>query len=60
MAAIPRYRPQAGPAVLSAGFRPFFLVSALWAFLVIPIWIAFFCRAWSSADSASAGCLACT
>ncbi|MBG0800384.1 NnrS family protein [Methylocystis sp. FS] len=42
MAAIPRYRPQAGPAVLSAGFRPFFLVSALWAFLVIPIWIAFF------------------
>jgi uncharacterized protein involved in response to NO len=42
MAAIPRYRPRTGPVVLSAGFRPFFLLSALWASLAIPIWLAFF------------------
>jgi len=42
MAAIPRYRPQTGPVVLSAGFRPFFLAASLWASLVIPIWLAFF------------------
>jgi uncharacterized protein involved in response to NO len=30
----------AGPAVLSAGFRPFFLLSALWACLAIPLWLA--------------------
>jgi uncharacterized protein involved in response to NO len=41
MAAIPRYRPQAGPAILSAGFRPFFLLAALWACLAIPASIAF-------------------
>ena len=29
MAAIPRYRPQAGPVILFAGFRPFFLAAAL-------------------------------
>jgi uncharacterized protein involved in response to NO len=40
--AIPRYRPQAGPAVLSAGFRLFFLLAAAWAALAIPLWIAFF------------------
>jgi uncharacterized protein involved in response to NO len=42
MVAIPRYRLHTGPAVLSAGFRPFFLLSALWASLAIPIWLAFF------------------
>ena len=42
MAAIPRYRPQTGPVVLSAGFRPFFLAASLWAFVAIPIWLAFF------------------
>ncbi len=42
MAAIPRYRLQSGPAVLSAGFRPFFLLAALWACIVIPASIAFF------------------
>jgi uncharacterized protein involved in response to NO len=41
MAPIPRYRPQAGPAVLSAGFRPFFLLAALWAFCVVPLFVAF-------------------
>jgi uncharacterized protein involved in response to NO len=42
MAAIPRYRPQTGPVVLSAGFRPFFLAASLWASLAIPIWLTFF------------------
>jgi uncharacterized protein involved in response to NO len=40
MTAIPRYRPYVGPAVLSAGFRPFFLVAAIWAALVVPLWLA--------------------
>jgi uncharacterized protein involved in response to NO len=40
--AIPRYRPQAGPTILAAGFRPFFLVAALWAALAIPLWLALF------------------
>lgn len=42
MVAIPRYRPQAGPAILSAGFRPFFLAAALWAAIGIPLWLAAF------------------
>jgi len=42
MTAIPRYRPHRGPAVLSAGFRPFFLGSALWSALAIPIWLVSF------------------
>lgn len=42
MTAIPRYRLQAGPVVLSAGFRPFFLLAASWAAIAIPLWLAFF------------------
>ena len=42
MAAIPRYRRQSGPALLSAGFRPFFLFGALWAAIAIPIWLMAF------------------
>jgi uncharacterized protein involved in response to NO len=42
MAAIPRYHSQSGPALLSGGFRPFFLLAASWAALIVPIWIAFF------------------
>jgi uncharacterized protein involved in response to NO len=42
MAAIPRFRRQSGPALLSAGFRPFFLLGALWAALAIPIWLTVF------------------
>ncbi|MBV1699688.1 MAG: NnrS family protein [Hyphomicrobiales bacterium] len=37
--AIPRYRRQDGPAFLSAGFRPFFLLAAFWAAVAIPIWL---------------------
>jgi uncharacterized protein involved in response to NO len=40
--AIPRYRSQTGPALLSAGFRPFFLLSAAWASLAVPVWVAVF------------------
>jgi uncharacterized protein involved in response to NO len=40
MPAIPRYRLQKSPALLSAGFRPFFLFAALWACLAIPMWLA--------------------
>lgn len=29
-----------GPPLFSYGFRPFFLFSALWAALTVPIWIA--------------------
>jgi uncharacterized protein involved in response to NO len=42
MAAMPRYRPQTGFALLAAGFRPFFLLAALWACAAIPISVAFF------------------
>jgi uncharacterized protein involved in response to NO len=41
MAPISRYRQQTGPAVLSAGFRPFFLVAALWAFCIVPAFVAY-------------------
>jgi uncharacterized protein involved in response to NO len=42
MTAIPRYRLQSGPAILSAGFRPFFLAAAGWAALAVPLWLALF------------------
>jgi uncharacterized protein involved in response to NO len=38
-AGIPRYRDHAGPALLSAGFRPFFLLSAVWAAVAVPLWL---------------------
>ncbi len=41
MSPVPRYRPHAGPTVLSAGFRPFFLLAALWSCVVVPLSIAF-------------------
>ena len=39
MSAIPRYRPDAGPALLSVGFRPFFLLGSAWAALAVPLWL---------------------
>ncbi|MGH7043591.1 MAG: NnrS family protein [Acetobacteraceae bacterium] len=42
MTAIPRYRPHQGPALLSAGFRPFFLLSGLAAAVAIPLWLLAF------------------
>lgn len=41
MAPIPRYRPHEGNVILSAGFRPFFLLAALWACAVVPASIGF-------------------
>jgi uncharacterized protein involved in response to NO len=40
MTAIPRYRLDTGPAILSAGFRPFFLAASIWAAAAIPVWLA--------------------
>jgi uncharacterized protein involved in response to NO len=40
MTAIPRYRAHAGPVILSAGFRPFFLAASVWAAAAIPFWLA--------------------
>lgn len=37
---IPRYRPWDGPALLSAGFRPFFLMMGLTAAIELPLWLA--------------------
>jgi uncharacterized protein involved in response to NO len=34
---VPRYRAYDGPAVLSQGFRPFFLLAALWALFAVPV-----------------------
>ena len=37
-----RCRPHIGPAVLSVGFRPFFLLEAGWAAVAAPLWLAMF------------------
>lgn len=37
--AIPRYRAFAGPALFSAGFRPFFLLATIWAAIAVPVWL---------------------
>ena len=39
MTAIPRYRSHAGPVILSAGFRPFFLAASIWAAVAVPLWL---------------------
>ncbi|MFI5024434.1 MAG: NnrS family protein [Alphaproteobacteria bacterium] len=51
MVAIPRYRPHAGPALFSAGFRPFFLMAALWAAVAIPLWLGALSRGIVAASS---------
>jgi uncharacterized protein involved in response to NO len=48
MTAIPRLRPYAGPALLSYGFRPFFLLGALWAGLEVLAWLPMFYGALSA------------
>jgi uncharacterized protein involved in response to NO len=42
MSAIPRLQPFQGPAILSYGFRPFFLAGAFYAGLGILIWLPLF------------------
>jgi uncharacterized protein involved in response to NO len=39
MTAIPRYRVHKGSVILSAGFRPFFLGSSIWAAIGVPLWL---------------------
>jgi NnrS protein len=39
---IARLRNYQGPAILSYGFRPFFLLGAIYAALAIPLWLAAF------------------
>ena len=42
-----RIRDYSGPAVLSFGFRPFFLAGALWSALAVAIWIGVLSGFWS-------------
>jgi len=42
MAQVPRLRPYFGPALLSYGFRPFFLLGPLWAGLAVLVWLPMF------------------
>ena len=42
MAPIPRLKPYAGPALLSYGFRPFFLLGSIWAGLEVLAWLPMF------------------
>ena len=37
---VPRYRSWRGAALLSAGFRPFFLIAGGWALVALPLWLA--------------------
>ncbi len=39
---VSRLRDYQGPAILSWGFRPFFLLGAIYAGLTIPVWLAMF------------------
>jgi uncharacterized protein involved in response to NO len=39
MVAVPRLKPYTGPALLSYGFRPFFLLGSIWAGLEILAWL---------------------
>jgi len=38
MTQVSRLRPYAGPALLSYGFRPFFLLGSIWAGLEVLAW----------------------
>ncbi len=42
MNAIPRLKPYGGPALLSYGFRPFFLLGPIWAVLEVTAWLPIF------------------
>ncbi|MFI4998978.1 MAG: NnrS family protein [Reyranellales bacterium] len=42
MPAIPRLKPYAGPALLSYGFRPFFLLGSIYAGLAVLAWLPMF------------------
>ena len=37
---LPRYREQAGPALFDQGFRPFFLLAAIWGPVALVLWLS--------------------
>ena len=41
-AAVPRLKPYGGPALLSYGFRPFFLLGSIWAGIEVLAWLPMF------------------
>jgi uncharacterized protein involved in response to NO len=53
MTAIPRLKPYSGPALLSYGFRPFFLLGSIWAGLEVLAWLPLFYGELSLATSFS-------
>ena len=53
MAPIPRLKPQTGPAILSYGFRPFFLGGALYAVAAMLVWLPQYTGALSLPDAFS-------
>jgi uncharacterized protein involved in response to NO len=48
---IPRLRPQSSIALLSYGFRPFFLGAALWATVAMVLWIGLMSGLWQFANA---------
>ena len=42
MTAVPRLKPYAGPALLSYGLRPFFLLGSVWAGIEVLAWLPMF------------------
>lgn len=44
--AIPRGIASSGPAILSYGFRPFFLLAGIWAVLAMALWVAALTLGW--------------
>lgn len=47
MSPIPRVKPYAGPALLSLGFRPFFLFGSLFAGLAVLMWLPAYFGEWT-------------
>jgi uncharacterized protein involved in response to NO len=41
----------AAPALLSAGFRPFFLLAALWSAIAVPVWLAAYMHGFAPSGS---------
>src|SRR5215213_4144125 len=48
---VPRGIARSGPAVLSYGFRPFFLLAALFAFVAMVVWIGALSLGWEAGGS---------
>ena len=44
-----------GPAILSYGFRPFFLFGALWAAIAVAVWLPMLSGTWLHSTAAGQG-----